>query len=308
MRHHHLAVAVLLALPPLAAQNLQLATELTDAARNFVADPFWGSTPLPLGPVTFPLGSSLGILTLERPAVGVLRLTESVIGTAGSAGRRAACHAITHAWMPTPARVPVTIAHTITAGSAGSYAESTQVDLGADGSVEYAQNHPAAPQTLTRSVLVDARSTAIEWSMTTGAAVDGLYLPWVSRLELRFSEPVQEATYGPTCAGELGCQRDAANVFARTLVASFPNDATLAWLFASDTAVNLPVPGVACPLLCTPVLVLAVPLQLGPNGRQFAVLDAVLPPWPGLTWYAQGVAFTSTAGVFVGTNGVILQT
>src|SRR5262249_11329480 len=127
-----------------------------------------------------------------------------------------------------------------------------------------------------------------------------------SLLELHFAAPAQEPAYGSPCGGELGCQLVPGTPYARTLVASFPADSTFAWFVGGAQQQNLLFPGISCPLLCDLAVVLSMPLQPAPNGRQMAVLDTLLPPLPGQTWFAQGIAIRG--GTFVGTNGVRITT
>jgi hypothetical protein len=179
------------------------------------------------------------------------------------------------------------------------------VDVGHDGAPEFSSTYPAAP-VVSLPVLADGRGTPVRWKQVLTGSGWGMAHGFSGALELRFTVPVQEPAYGPVCEGELGCQLVPNAPFARVLVASLPGDSTFAWLVGGDQQQNLQFPGFACPLLCNPLVVIAVPLIDGANGRKMVDFDAVFPPLPGMVWFAQCIAVS--AGTFVGTNGVRIQT
>ena len=304
------------------AQAPVVATAAFDPARNFVAvTPT--TLPIPLGPVAFPLqvvlpvgGRGSANALLDR-AVSPTEEVQSIAAGVGFSGAFGAsevhCHLSSLVSMPLPARIPVRIAPSFSSPATfSSFSTSYElaVDVGGDGSFEYSAaysgwpgNAPAPPPAVL-DVLVDARGTLVDWESTTTVA--GIPATSQSLLELHFAAPVQEPGYGSACGGEFGCQRVAGTPYARTLVASFPANSTFAWFVGGDQQQNVLFPGISCPLLCNLAVVLSMPLQTGPNGRQMAVLDTLLPPLPGQTWFAQGVAISGNA--FVGTNGVRITT
>jgi len=304
-----LAVAV----GSLHAQGLQLPTAVVGPSLNFVQSSAWGPYPLhlPVGPVVFPVtwGGFFGLPALGISRTGnTLSLSESVfVAEAPSQAARATCNLVTTASMPLPARLAIEIAHSVVLGSAHSFAVSAVVDIGADSSLEFTSSYPTSP-VAPRVALVDSHGTPIRWAEDAFASwgILSQFPTYICRLDLRFTAPVQEPAYGPVCAGELGCQLVPNASFARVLVASLPTDTTYAWLLGGDQQQNLQFPGFACPLLVDPLVVIAVPLVDGANGRKFVDFDAVFPPLPGQVWFAQCIA--TSGGTFVGTNGVRIQT
>jgi len=175
------------------------------------------------------------------------------------------------------------------------------IDLGANGIDDFVTTQPQSTTT-TLTTWCDLLGSDVRWHhqlFLTGCVAAQ------SDLTLQFDNPIQEWTYGPTCAGQLGCQLGA-STFERVFVASFPANTTLAWLMGGDTQRNVSFPGFACPLLVDPQLVLAVPVFTGPNGRKFIDFEATFPPIPGMVFYTQGIAVSG--GTFIGTNGVIVHT
>ncbi|MDO8349295.1 MAG: hypothetical protein Q7T30_03590, partial [Planctomycetota bacterium] len=246
-------------------------------------------------------------LLISRTA-NTLSIDELVfVAEAPSQAARATCNLVTTASTPFPARMQMDIAHSVTLGSAHSFAVSAVVDIGADSSPEFTSSYPTSPLAH-HVVLVDSRGTPIRWAENAFASwgILSQQPSYHCHLELRFTAPVQEPAYGPVCEGELGCQLVPNAPFARVLVASLPIDTTYAWLLGGDQQANVQFPGFACPLLCNPLVVIAVPLVNGANGRKFVDFDAVFPPLPGQVWFAQCIAVSG--GAFVGTNGVHIQT
>jgi len=316
---------ILAAAGPAVAQSLGLATSATDQARNHLTA-YDGNSHLvnvPLGPVSFPLAlvapppsfslsyASLGLTESASAPTRDLFMREDARGIGSLYGGGVICHLVTRVTMPLPARVPMTISCSITQApwSIGPASALGRVDIEGDGVVEFALAYAgsSAQSTAVHDLLVDSRGVPIEWEARTDASGGGTFGTSLGTLlQLSFTEPVQEPAYGPTCEGELGCQLVPNAPFARVLVASLPGVSSMAWLLGGDQQVNVPIPGVACPLLCNPLVVLPVPLQPGSNGRAMIQLDAVFPPLPGMVWFVQGVALAN--GAFAGTNGVRIQT
>ena len=304
------------------AQSLVLTTDVVDPSRNSLYGLFFGSlvhVPIPLGPVTFPLQQYLNnvSLTVDQLAPSpapILSIAERVSGAwSFSVTGSVICHLVTTVLMPRPALVPLTVVDSMNtlAGSGDWVLFDAAVDVGDDGTNEFTfsvyTNLPISnPPPLQLGVLADSRGTRIAWQSRAIAGQFSSPAANTSQLDLRFTEPVQEPAYGPVCAGELGCQLVPGSQYSRVLVASLPGDSVLSWLVGGDQQTNIVFAGFACPLLCNPVVILPVPLQSGPNGRKFAVLDGTFPSWPGQVWFAQGIAISG--GTFVGTNGVRIQT
>jgi hypothetical protein len=301
------------------AQGLTLATEVLDPLQNFVSSrTVTGSQTLylPAGPVAFPV--HLATPTLSFPYAS-LDLIETISGSTttlsiieymnGGNSRYGVVECLLRTTVTAllPARVSLAIDPVVTWAGFNIPSHDAAVDIGADGSPEYSYTYafPAPPSPGTLAVLVDSRGTPLDVqsrSYTGGGGGGNL----TTHVDLQFTAPVHDLSYGSPCGAEFGSQLDAANPFARTFVASLPGNTILAWFAGGDQQASITVPGFSCPLLTNNVVVISVPLVPGPNGRSMAVLDLLLPPIPGATWYAQGVGFAG--GTFVGTNGAIIRT
>lgn len=305
-------VSLLCVLAPLSAQGLQLTTS------NVAPDPnsnvWWtgyGTTFLPPGPVVFPIHWAswpFGYLDLSATPTSVANATEALSGYSFSVLNGASTDLVTTATMPFPARITIDVQAQLTFQQTMTPAlplYDCGVDLGADGVDEFT-NRPPNPASATLTTWCDALGTPVRWHQRNDGFYTGGFLRATATLSLQFDDPVQEATYGPNCSGSLGCQRGV-GPFDRIFVASLPADTTFAWLMGGNTPWNVHFPGIGCPLLVDPQFILAVPLQDGPNGRKYVDFEGTLPPIPGLSFYAQGVAIRSD-GTFLGTNGVHIST
>lgn len=318
MRTFVLHPCIFLALAvPAAGQTLALSMAVTGPTG--VSAGSSNSRSLPMGPlippaslfVTSGLASArltLQSLPLAAPLAGI-RLEN---GARSSSNDHAAssCDVIATATMMLPARVTLDIQHSVLAVYGVWPQYSSSVDVGNDGTVEY--QHPwVTPSPGARlEVIADLRGTPIRITRSAGATgsshLGGITTSSETALELVFTAPVQESSYGAACGGELGCQLVAGMPFDRTFVASLPGSAVSAWLAAGDRQTGLVFPGIACPLLAEPDVVLPLLLRPGANGRTMGVLDASLPPLVGQTWFAQAVGFDGAT--FHGSNGVTIRT
>jgi len=301
----------------LPAQGLQLSTANVAPlpANNAVFSGTYSAF-LPLGPVAFPtqlsagLGNTLTLSSNSNPGSSTVSvLTHGIQGPSFSLTYDTASDLETTLSMPMPARITVQITAQVTLQQAMSLALPTLsfgVDLDADGQDEFFSSSLQPLTTSTLTTYCDALGSLVRWHHNVnGQHTGGGFTTTDAQLSLLFENPAQETTYGPTCAGQLGCQLGA-NTFDRVFVASLPANTTLAWLMGGDQQWNVPFPGFACPLLVDPQFILAVPTFVGPNNRQFVDFAATFPPIPGLTYYAQGIAVSG--GTFIGTNAVSIQT
>ncbi|MCA8966477.1 MAG: hypothetical protein H6838_16005 [Planctomycetes bacterium] len=295
-------------LSSLPAQGLQLATSNVAPANNY----FWSNVifHLPTGPVTFPghwYYGWYGSLDLGATPTSVTTQAHAMSAASFSILSGSSVDLVTTASMPSPARVSIQVQAQLTFQQTLTVAlplYDCGVDLGADGIDEFTNGPPSSAVT-TLTTWCDSLGTPVRWHQHLEGFYDSGVLDATTTLSLQFDNPVQEATYGPSCAGSLGCQRGAGQ-FDRIFVASLPGNTTFAWLMGGDAQWNVTFPGIGCPLLVDPQFILAVPLQDGPNGRKYVDFEGTFPPIPGLTFYAQGVAVSG--GAFVGTNGVRVQT
>ncbi len=306
-----LCAPLLSLLSALPAQGLQLATS------NVAPDPYsnlwwtgYGTTFLPPGPVAFPVHHASwpsGRFDLIATPTSVATETEAQSGPSFSVLNGSVTDLVTTARMPSPARITIDVQAQLNFQQALTPAlplYDCGVDLDADGIDEFTNGPPNSAST-TLTTWCDSLGTQVRWHQRNEGFYTSGFLLATSTLSLQFDDPVQEPTYGPTCAGSLGCQRGTGQ-FDRIFVASLPGDTTFAWLMGGDAQWNVTFPGIGCPLLVDPQFILAVPLQDGPNGRKYVDFEGTFPPIPGLTFYAQGVAVSG--GVFVGTNGVRVRT
>jgi hypothetical protein len=298
------------------AQGLTLAAEVPYPNTTFVGATNTGpNVYLPAGPITFPVRlttplalTPYAILDLGLTPSGSMTTVSIVERMVGYNFRRgyAQCHLRLTLAAPLPARVSLAIYPTINWGLIVP-SHDAAVDIGADGSSEYAYTYASSPPSPgALEFLVDARGSPIDVRSNSSTGASAGVGSLTAQLDLQFTAPVHDRSYGSPCGAEFGSQLDAANPFARTLAASLPGNTILAWFAGGDQQANVTVPGFACPLLTNNVVVISVPLLPGSNGRSMAVLDLVLPPIPGATWYAQGVGFAG--GTLVGTNGAVIRT
>jgi hypothetical protein len=309
-------------LAPLDAQTLGLATHVVDPLHNFVRATLPGASAeqhLPIGLIAFPanieavpspLSAFRASLSLAQTAGPRALIANAEVTSGGASPSQpisiAECSLRTLLTTAVPARVRLDVLPSRTIVALPFWpGHDTSVDIGGDGTAEYEDHFQFAPPLpATFAILADTRPTVVDWRMytVTSGNVGGLQ----TQLELRFAEPAFEPTYGSPCGGELGGQLVPGQPFSRVLVASFPATASLAWFVGGAQQAQTFVPGFACPLLTETAIVIGAPLVNGANGRRFAELDLALPPVPGLTWVAQGIAFDGAT--FVGTNGVRLRT
>lgn len=260
------------------------------------------------GPVTLPVSvwssgagwsSSLGVgqvgSTLHAGGYGATAITTGAGGTSDMISTVAST---------VPKRVECVVTHTFSASGSSTPKPSSStaiVDVGDDGAAEFTSSSPA-PGAATLALFCDRRGTKVHWRFSFG--IYSVVTSAQGGLTLEFVEPVSEATYGPNCAGELGCQVGS-SPFDRIFVASLPSDTTFAWLMGGDRSWNVQFPSFPCPVLVEPQFILAVPLHDGPNDRKFVDFEAAFPSIPGLSFYAQGIAISG--GTFIGTNGVVID-
>ncbi|MCR9247309.1 MAG: hypothetical protein NXI31_19945 [bacterium] len=294
------------------AQSLQLTTaNVNPSSYANAAWSGWYFTALPRGPVTPPV--SLGFLgprlVIDQQANTLSARASGIAGQHWRAYVSVTSDLVTTVTSPTPARIELQILNTLNFSQSLTTAVP-RVDLGvdvlADGTDEFSviDTSSTLPIYATIPVHCDSRGTAVRWHHLTSAGTNGGFgatLSVTNQFSLQFPEPIPEPSYGPSCAGELGCQRGA-GTFDRTFVASLPDNTTFAWLMGGDRALNVQFSGIPCPLLVEPQFVVAVPLTAGANDRQFADFDGTFPPIPGLTFYAQAIAVSN--GRWIGTNGV----
>ncbi|MCA8973477.1 MAG: hypothetical protein KDC98_02090, partial [Planctomycetes bacterium] len=245
-----------------------------------------------------------GHLVLTATSTSVAAEAVSATGSSFSVINGSTTDLVTYVATASPARITITVDAQLAFQPVWPLPDyDCGVDLLADGVDEFTNVSPNSA-TATLTTWCDDLGTPVRWHQRN----DGFYssiMTATATLGLQFDDPVQEPTYGPACAGKLGCQRGS-GAFDRILVASLPGDATYAWLLGGDTQWNVTFPGFACPLLVEPQFVLAVPTFDGANGRRYVDFEAAFPPIPGLTFYAQGIAISNNT--FVGTNGVIVRT
>lgn len=295
----------------LPAQGMQLSTENVDPVAWHNGLLYTGTTiTLPFGPVTFPTTLFAGLaprLTLTANANAVT-VRGSCFGTGwGMSGYSwTRSDLVTSVTMPSPARISIQVQNLFTPPThfATPFVQFG-VDLGADGQDEFFSTSQLPTTTSTLTTHCDDVGSLVRWHHYLSAGSWSLYSNPTTELTVRFVEPVQEPTYGPTCDGKLGCQLGI-STYDRIFVASLPSDSTFAWLLGGDQQWNVQFPSFNCPLLVNPQLILAVPVFDGPNDRKFVDFEVTFPPIPGLVFYAQGIAISG--GTFVGTNGVRIQT
>lgn len=294
----------------LAAQNLQLVTQNLDPVPDH--NSYFGGGGLgyiPSGPVAFPRLISLGPfghLNLRDTPTSVTVDAESFSGPSFSVVTGSQVDLVTYVTKPAPARITLQVQSQVSVQQTFPQPSlfDCGVDLDADGSDEFA-NTTTSSASATLTMWCDDVGAPVRWHQHNEGLYATLGQTVNSSLTLQFSDPVQEQTYGPACAGKLGCQSGGAP-FERIFVASLPEDVVYAWLMGGDAQWNVTFPGFACPLLVEPQFVLAVPTFAGPNGRRYVDFEATFPPIPGLTFYAQGIAVSNNT--FLGTNGVIIRT
>ncbi|MCA8953850.1 MAG: hypothetical protein KDE27_30335 [Planctomycetes bacterium] len=309
--NHAAGLALVLTLSSLSAQGIQLATvnEAADPYQNH----FWsynGTDLIPNGPVAFPLSFGdpfLGSLDLRATATSVNAAAWSRTGPSFSILSRSTTDLVTYVRTASPARIRIAVDAQLVSQSPWPAAVPIYdcgVDVDNDGVDEFSNVSPNSSAAVLTTWCDDV-GTPVRWHQHNEGVYQWYLIDATSTLDLQFDDPVQEQTYGPSCAGKLGCQLGAAPS-DRVFVASLPGDVEYAWLLGGDTPWNVTFQGFSCPLLVEPQFVLAVPTFDGPNGRRYVDFAAAFPPIPGLVFYAQGIAISNDT--FVGTNGVIVRT
>jgi hypothetical protein len=292
-------------------------TGLTEAGASGWIWSQWGSArqSLAVGPVMLPQqlaasthssGASLDISYIHGRRLHLLSMAGTADASISNAFGGAEGDLTSRVSTALPARLQLDLSYVFVASGGWPY-NGCQVDIGADGLVEFTNGWWPTPPA-THWLIADQRGTRFNWKSwiwcygTSTGSLSGQ-----PTLSLRILEPVQEASYGAPCGGELGCQLVDYQPYERVVVASLPPGTTNAWLVAGFQQTNLQFPGISCPLLCSPDLIVPVALRPGPNARRIVDLDVHLPPIPGQVWFVQIVGIDAAATVS-GTNGIQVQT